>query len=64
MNIYLLIAIWFAGAAIAGIALFIPVYVDYAIVGTIGWLTVCICSGFIFYEIKRIRTENKKKELV
>jgi FtsH-binding integral membrane protein len=64
LNIYLLITSWFCGAAIAGMALLIPVYNYYVFVGTIGWLIVCICSGLIFYEIKRIRTEDRKKELV
>jgi hypothetical protein len=64
MHIYILIVIWFAGAITAGIALLIPVYNNYVIVGTIGWMTICISSGLIFYEMKRIRAEDKNKEMV
>ena len=63
MQIYILIAIWFAGAITAGIALLIPVYNNYVIVGTIGWAIVCISSGLILNEIKRIRSEDRKKEM-
>ena len=63
MHIYILIAIWFAGIATAGIALFFPVYSDYVIVGAAGWITVAASSGLILYEIKRIRAEDRKKEL-
>ena len=63
MQIYILIAIWFAGAIIAGIALLIPIYTNYVIVGTIGWAIICISSGLILNEIKRIRSEDRKKEM-
>jgi FtsH-binding integral membrane protein len=63
MRIYILIAIWCAGLATAAIAIFIPVYNNFVIVGTIGWVTVAISSGLILYEIKRIRAEDRKKEL-
>lgn len=63
MHIYVLIAIWFAGIATAGIAIFLPNYSDYLIVGGAGWVTVAASSGLVLYEIKRIRTEDRKKEL-
>ena len=63
MHIYILLAIWFAGAAIAGGALFIPVYNNYVIVGAIGWITISASSALIFYEMKRIREEDRKKEM-
>ncbi len=63
MHIYFLIAIWFAGIGTAGIALFIPIYSYYLIVGAAGWITVATSTGLIFYEIKRIRSEDRKKEL-
>jgi hypothetical protein len=63
MRIYTLIAIWFAGIATAGIALFLPRYSDYLIVGIAGWITVAASTGLILYEIKRIRAEDRKKEL-
>lgn len=64
MQIYLLIAIWCAGVATAAIAILIPVYNNFVIVAAIGWLTVATSSGLILYEIKRIRAEDRKKELV
>lgn len=63
MHIHILLAIWFVGAAIAGGALFIPVYNNYVIVGTIGWITIIASSALIFYEMKRIRAEDRKKEM-
>ncbi|AFU59778.1 hypothetical protein Ngar_c28590 [Candidatus Nitrososphaera gargensis Ga9.2] len=63
MHIYILIAIWFVGIATAAVALFMPVYSDYVIVGVVGWITVGASTGLILYEIKRIRAEDRKKEL-
>jgi hypothetical protein len=39
-------------------------YSNYAAVGTAGWTIVVASSGMIFYEIKRIRSEDRKKELI
>lgn len=64
MHIYILIAIWSAGIAIAAMAIFIPVYTSFVIVGAVGWITVAVSTGLILYEIKRIRAEDRKKELV
>ena len=64
MQVYILVAIWFAGIATAGIALLLEDYSNYAITGTAGWTTVVASTGMIFYEIKRIRAEDRKKELV
>jgi len=63
MHIYILIAIWFAGIATAALAIFIPDYSTYVIVGAAGWVTVAASSGLVLYEIKRIRAEDRKKEL-
>ncbi len=63
MQIYILVAIWFTGIATAGIALLLEDYSNYAVIGTAGWTTVGASSG-MFYEIKRIRAEDRKKELV
>lgn len=63
MHIYVLIAIWCAGIATAAMAIFIPVYSNFVIVGAIGWITVAASTGLILYEIKRIRAEDRKKEL-
>jgi hypothetical protein len=61
VNIYILVLAWFVGAAIAGIALLIPIYSQYLIVSAAGWITICAASGLIVYEIKRIRAEDRKK---
>jgi FtsH-binding integral membrane protein len=64
MQIHILVTIWFAGIAITGVALLFKDYTNYATIGTIGWAIVAASSGMIFYEIKRIRSEDRKKELV
>jgi FtsH-binding integral membrane protein len=64
MQIHILVTIWFAGIAITGVALLFEDYSNYATIGAIGWAIVAASSGMIFYEIKRIRSEDRKKELV
>ncbi|HJU94881.1 MAG TPA: hypothetical protein VJ643_02510 [Nitrososphaera sp.] len=64
MQIHILVTVWFAGIATTGIALLFEDYSNYATIGTIGWAIVAASSGMIFYEIKRIRSEDRKKELV
>jgi FtsH-binding integral membrane protein len=64
MQIHILVTIWFAGIAITGVALLFEDYSNYATIGTIGWAIVAASSGMIFYEIKRIRSEDRKKELI
>ena len=64
MQIYILVAIWFAGIATAGIALLLEDYSDYVAIGTAGWTIVVASSGMIIYEIKRIRSDDRKKEIV
>jgi hypothetical protein len=64
MQIHLLVTIWFIGLATTGIALLLEDYSNYAAVGTAGWTIVVASSGMIFYEIKRIRSEDRKKEMV
>lgn len=61
MNIYVLVVTWFAGAAVATIALFVPDYDNYLIVSIAGWVTILVATGLIVYEIKRIRAEDKKR---
>ena len=63
MQIHILVTIWFAGIAITGIALLLEDYSSYAAIGTVGWTIVAASSGMIFYEIKKIRSEDRKKEL-
>lgn len=64
MNNYLmlLIVIWWAGAAIATVALFVPIYNNYVVTGGIGWAIVVVTTGLIFFEMRRIKAEDKKKE--
>lgn len=58
----LLIVIWWAGAAVATGALFLPVYGDYFVAAAIGWGIVVVATGLIFFEMKRIKAEDKRKE--
>jgi hypothetical protein len=64
MQIHILITIWFAGIVTTGIALLLEDYSNYVTIGTVGWTVVAASSGMIFYEIKRIRSEDRKKEMV
>jgi hypothetical protein len=64
MHIYILVIFWFVGAATAGAALFIPVYNNYVIVGALGWIALAVSTVLIFYEMKQIRKDDKKKELI
>jgi hypothetical protein len=64
MQIHILVTVWFAGIATTGIALLFEDYSNYATIGTVGWAIVAASSGMIFYEIKKIRSEDRKKELV
>ncbi|MFL6476313.1 MAG: hypothetical protein ACJ70Y_04970 [Nitrososphaera sp.] len=63
MQIYILVTIWFVGLTATGVALLLENYSNYAIVGTVGWTIVAASSGMIFYEIKKIRSEDRKKEM-
>jgi FtsH-binding integral membrane protein len=61
INLQILIVFWWIGAIAAAIALAIPNYPHYVIVGSVGWSVVIVTSGLIVYEIKRIKEEDKKK---
>jgi FtsH-binding integral membrane protein len=63
INLQILIVFWWIGAITAGMALAIPKYSYYLIVGTIGWGVVLVTTGLIVYEIKRIKQEDKKKNI-
>jgi hypothetical protein len=58
-----LIIIWWLGAVTAAISLLIPLYSAYVIVGSAGWSVVLSTTALIIYEIKRIKEEDKKKQL-
>ena len=53
IDIQILIFIWCVGAALAAIALLIPIYYLFAIVGAIGWVSVAISSFLIILHIKK-----------
>jgi hypothetical protein len=60
INLPILIIIWWIGAIAAASSLLIPIYGQYVIVGTSGWLVVIMSTGFIIYEIKRTKEEDKR----
>lgn len=64
MNRYLtgLILLWWAGAGIATVAIFVPVYDNYLVVAGAGWGVVAVATALIFFEMRRIKAEDKKKE--
>jgi hypothetical protein len=58
-----LIIIWWLGALAAAISLFIPDYSAYVIIGSFGWVIILSTTTLTIYEIKRIKEEDKKKQL-
>ncbi len=62
-NLQILIIVWWAGAALAGISLVIPIYEIYLIVGISGWIIMLISTSLIIYMIKKIKKEDRSKEL-
>jgi uncharacterized membrane protein len=62
-NLQTLIIVWWAGAALAGISFIIPLYDIYLIAGITGWIVMLISSFLIIYMIKKIKKEDRSKEL-
>ncbi len=62
-NLQILIIVWWVGATLAGISLVIPVYEVYLIVGISGWIIMLISTSLIIYMIKKIKKEDRSKEL-
>lgn len=62
-NLQTLLIIWWAGAALAGASLIIPIYNIYLIVGIMGWLIMLMSTSLIIFMIKKIKNEDKRKEL-
>ncbi len=64
MNRYLttLIIVWWAGAGIATAAIFLPIYGEYLMMAGVGWGILAVATALIFIEMRRIRSEDKKKE--
>jgi hypothetical protein len=58
-----LIIVWWLGAVTAAISLFTHLYSAYVIIGSLGWAVVLSTTALIIYEIKRIKEEDKKKQL-
>ncbi len=48
INIQILLVMWCIGAVVAGVALLIPIYSLFFIVGSIGWLSVVIITLLFF----------------
>jgi len=53
IDIQILLFIWCLGAALAAVALLIPIYLIFAIVGAVGWISVAISSFLIVLHIKK-----------
>jgi len=64
VGLQFLIIVWWAGAIIAGISLLTSGYYAYVVIGSIGWTIVLSTTALIVYEIKRIKEEDKKKQIV
>jgi hypothetical protein len=52
INIQILLLIWCIGAAISAVALLIPIYIIFLIVGSIGWVSVGLTTLLILYGLK------------
>ncbi|MFZ0514114.1 MAG: hypothetical protein WAM14_21090 [Candidatus Nitrosopolaris sp.] len=63
ISLQTLIIIWWLGAVATAISLFTRLYSAYVIIGSIGWAVVLSTTALIIYEIKRIKEEDKKKQL-
>jgi hypothetical protein len=63
IRIQILVIIWWLGAITSAVSLLASTYSAYVIVGVAGWSVVAITSALIIYEIKRIKEEDKKKQL-
>ena len=63
INLQILIILWWVGAIAAGSALSFPIYQHYLAVGIVGWTIIGVTTGLIIYEIKRIKEEDKKKNI-
>lgn len=53
INIQILLIVWCLGAAIAALALLIPIYSEFLLTGSIGWICVGITTILIFYTLKK-----------
>ena len=53
IDIQILLFIWCLGAALSAVALLIPIYYIFAVVGAVGWICVGISSFLIILHIKK-----------
>ncbi|HXS60048.1 MAG TPA: hypothetical protein VN703_04485 [Candidatus Sulfopaludibacter sp.] len=53
INIQILLLIWCIGAAISAVALLIPIYIIFLIVGSVGWVSVGLTTLLILYGLKK-----------
>jgi hypothetical protein len=53
IDIQILLFMWCLGAALSAVALLIPIYYIFAIVGAVGWICVGISSFLIVLHIKK-----------
>jgi hypothetical protein len=52
INVQVLLVMWCAGAVAAGVALLIPIYTIFLIVGSLGWTSVVIITLLFFMVLK------------
>ncbi len=52
INVQVLLVMWCVGAVVAGVALLIPVYSIFLIVGSIGWISVVVITILFFMVLK------------
>ena len=52
INVQVLLVMWCAGAVAAGVALLIPIYTIFLIVGSLGWISVVIITILFFMVLK------------
>ncbi|MDN5845746.1 MAG: hypothetical protein L0H53_05660 [Candidatus Nitrosocosmicus sp.] len=53
IDIQILLFIWCLGAALSAVALLIPIYYIFVIVGAVGWICVGLSSFLIILHIKK-----------
>jgi hypothetical protein len=61
INLQILIVFWWIGAMAAVIAILLPVYVHFLIVGILGWSIIILTTGLIIFKIKKTKLRTKKK---
>ena len=52
INVQILLVMWCVGVVVAGVALLIPIYSIFLIVGSIGWTSVVIVTLLFFMVLR------------